>query len=58
VYFRNPWGGDQAGITTDVGPNGTTQTNPNVRTDDARNGIQSMTIEEYKKHVNGVIVPD
>jgi peptidoglycan hydrolase-like protein with peptidoglycan-binding domain len=58
VYFRNPWGGDQPGINTDVGPNGTTQTNPNVRTDDARNGIQSMTIEEYKKHVNGVIVPD
>jgi peptidoglycan hydrolase-like protein with peptidoglycan-binding domain len=58
VYFRNPWGGDQPGISTDVGPNGTTQTNPNVRTDDARNGIQSMTIEEYKKHVNGVIVPD
>jgi len=58
VYFRNPWGGDQPGINTDVGPNGTTQTNPNVRTDDARNGIQSMTIEEYKKHVNGVIIPD
>ena len=58
VYFRNPWGGDQPGITSDVGANGTTQTNPNVRTDDARNGIQSMTVEEYKKHVRGVIVPD
>ena len=59
VYFRNPmgWRSTRNHVPM-LDANGTTQTNPNVRTDDARNGIQSMTVEEYKKHVRGVIVPD
>lgn len=62
VYFRNPWGGNIPGVSTGVGPTDpvgpTPNRNPPRRVEDGPNGIESMTIDDYKKHVRGVIIQD
>jgi len=51
VYFRNPWG-----PTGDA--NGTNYGSPPRRLEDNANRIESMSIEDFKKHVRQVYLPN
>jgi hypothetical protein len=51
VYFRNPWGpsGDA---------NGTTYTEPPRRMEDNTTGLESMSVEDFKRHVRRCYLPN
>ncbi|MCI0416543.1 hypothetical protein L0222_27560 [bacterium] len=57
VYFRNPWGGYEAGILPGVGATGSKHLGPARRTDDGWSGIESMSTKEYMKSGIGIIIP-
>src|SRR5262249_37343040 len=60
VYFRNPWGGNVPGVSAGVGPTdpaGPTPARvPPRRVEDGDNGIESMSVEDYKKLINGIAI--
>ncbi|MCI0415844.1 peptidoglycan-binding protein [bacterium] len=58
VYFRNPWGGNVPGISNGVGVDYQRHKDPPRRTEDAANGIESMTEEDYVMHLKNIIVEE
>jgi peptidoglycan hydrolase-like protein with peptidoglycan-binding domain len=57
VFFRNPWGGNDAS-NYGVGPTGSTSTTPPIRTDDGYEAVQSMSLNDFKARVRNVHIPD
>ncbi|WP_257459955.1 hypothetical protein [Archangium lipolyticum] len=51
VYFRNPWG-----PTSDA--NGTTYSDPPRKLEDGATRLESMSVEDFKKHIRQVYLPN
>jgi hypothetical protein len=57
VYFRNPWGAHIDGVSTGVGGD-YSRKNPPRRVEDPANGIESMSEQDYDRHLKSIVVED
>ncbi len=60
VFFRNPWGGGNVGATGST--NGTAANNtgagPTRQVANGANGVESMTMQDFRRHIQRVYVQD